>query len=226
MQLERGKGKSQSSSRTACPTLILFPPPHYTNYIIGKLGAGTSQSCKPALYLLENPFSTMTDAIPATPTSPRAPQNPRGGRRRGGSQSNQQFHPDGNQRGHGFRGGRGDRGGRFRGRGNQRQGDFIPDAQLRINHERPTGHPTGESSVDGRPDGERSTLGDQTDHLAVEAQGQPAEEGELCFICASTIDHISIAICNHQTCHICALRLRALYKKRDCAYCKVCGTLL
>lgn len=42
----------------------------------------------------------------------------------------------------------------------------------------------------------------------------------MCFICASKIEHISIAPCNHQTCHICALRLRALYKTRACAHCR------
>lgn len=46
------------------------------------------------------------------------------------------------------------------------------------------------------------------------------EEGEVCFICASPIEHTSIAPCNHQTCHICALRLRALYKTRACAHCR------
>jgi hypothetical protein len=46
------------------------------------------------------------------------------------------------------------------------------------------------------------------------------EEGEECFICASPIEHTSIAPCNHQTCHICALRLRALYKTRACAHCR------
>lgn len=46
------------------------------------------------------------------------------------------------------------------------------------------------------------------------------EDSEVCFICASPIDHISVAPCNHQTCHICALRLRALYKTRACAHCR------
>jgi E3 ubiquitin-protein ligase ZNF598 len=31
---------------------------------------------------------------------------------------------------------------------------------------------------------------------------------------------VSIAPCNHQTCHICSLRLRALYKTRACAHCR------
>ena len=46
-------------------------------------------------------------------------------------------------------------------------------------------------------------------------------EAEVCFICASPVEYNSIAPCNHRTCHICALRLRALYKTRACAHCRV-----
>jgi len=45
-------------------------------------------------------------------------------------------------------------------------------------------------------------------------------EAEVCFICASSVVHNSVAPCNHRTCHICALRLRALYKTRACAHCR------
>ncbi len=45
-------------------------------------------------------------------------------------------------------------------------------------------------------------------------------EVEVCFICASPVVHNSVAPCNHRTCHICALRLRALYKTRACAHCR------
>jgi hypothetical protein len=31
-----------------------------------------------------------------------------------------------------------------------------------------------------------------------------------------------VSPCNHRTCHICALRLRALYKNKACAHCRVC----
>ena len=47
-----------------------------------------------------------------------------------------------------------------------------------------------------------------------------AVEAEVCFICASAVVHNSVAPCNHRTCHICALRLRALYKTRACAHCR------
>lgn len=42
----------------------------------------------------------------------------------------------------------------------------------------------------------------------------------MCFICASHVSHYSVAPCNHRTCHICALRLRALYKTKACAHCR------
>lgn len=46
-------------------------------------------------------------------------------------------------------------------------------------------------------------------------------ETELCFICAEPVQLYSVAPCNHRTCHVCAVRLRALYKKRECTFCKV-----
>lgn len=45
-------------------------------------------------------------------------------------------------------------------------------------------------------------------------------EAEICFICASPVVHNAVAPCNHRTCHICALRLRALYKTKTCAHCR------
>ena len=58
-----------------------------------------------------------------------------------------------------------------------------------------------------------------------EARGQDANDddvdAEMCFICASPVVHNSVAPCSHRTCHICALRLRALYKTRACAHCRV-----
>jgi E3 ubiquitin-protein ligase ZNF598 len=53
------------------------------------------------------------------------------------------------------------------------------------------------------------------------APDKPETEPEVCFICASPVEHYSVAPCNHRTCHICALRMRALYKTKDCAHCRV-----
>ncbi|OBW64177.1 MAG: hypothetical protein AUREO_057560 [Aureobasidium pullulans] len=58
--------------------------------------------------------------------------------------------------------------------------------------------------------------------LALVPQGEDGEdvEAEVCFICASPVVHQSVAPCNHRTCHICSLRLRALYKTKTCAHCR------
>ncbi|CAK7274926.1 hypothetical protein SEPCBS119000_006423 [Sporothrix epigloea] len=45
-------------------------------------------------------------------------------------------------------------------------------------------------------------------------------EAEVCFICANPLVHHAIAPCNHLTCHICALRMRALYRTKDCPHCR------
>jgi hypothetical protein len=56
--------------------------------------------------------------------------------------------------------------------------------------------------------------------LVPAATDAEAEEGEVCFICASPVQHLAVAPCNHRTCHICSLRLRALYKTKTCAHCR------
>jgi hypothetical protein len=56
---------------------------------------------------------------------------------------------------------------------------------------------------------------------ALPAATDDADDGEVCFICASKVEHTSVSPCNHRTCHICALRLRALYKNKGCAHCRV-----
>lgn len=52
-----------------------------------------------------------------------------------------------------------------------------------------------------------------------------SETGDLdiCWICAEPVKYYSLSECNHRTCHVCAIRLRALYKKTDCTFCKVSG---
>ncbi|KAI7871344.1 hypothetical protein BDF14DRAFT_1691282, partial [Spinellus fusiger] len=43
---------------------------------------------------------------------------------------------------------------------------------------------------------------------------------ELCYICTEPIVTYAVSPCDHRTCHLCAVRLRSLYKTRHCAYCK------
>ncbi|KAG0314899.1 hypothetical protein BGZ99_007779 [Dissophora globulifera] len=45
-------------------------------------------------------------------------------------------------------------------------------------------------------------------------------EQHSCFICTENIVIFAVSDCNHRTCHLCSLRLRALYKTKNCAYCK------
>ena len=47
------------------------------------------------------------------------------------------------------------------------------------------------------------------------------EDTGMCWICREPVKYYSISECNHRTCHVCALRLRALYKRQDCTFCKV-----
>ncbi|KAI9883486.1 MAG: hypothetical protein M1823_004755 [Watsoniomyces obsoletus] len=67
-------------------------------------------------------------------------------------------------------------------------------------------------------------VGSESEAKDTETNGlpEPADDAdaEICFICASQVVHNAIAPCNHRTCHICALRLRALYKTKACAHCR------
>ncbi|KIJ59677.1 hypothetical protein HYDPIDRAFT_100159 [Hydnomerulius pinastri MD-312] len=47
-----------------------------------------------------------------------------------------------------------------------------------------------------------------------------ADDAAVCWICAEPVKYYSVSACNHRTCHVCSLRLRALYKKLDCTFCK------
>jgi hypothetical protein len=47
------------------------------------------------------------------------------------------------------------------------------------------------------------------------------DDSAVCWICAEPVKYYSLSECNHRTCHVCAIRLRALYKKTDCTFCKV-----
>lgn len=75
-------------------------------------------------------------------------------------------------------------------------------------------HPAGDAA---KPEGEATSR----KQLVAPATDEP-DDGEICYICASTVEHTSVAPCNHRTCHICALRLRAFYKNKACAHCRVC----
>ncbi|KAJ7649082.1 hypothetical protein DFH06DRAFT_1421568 [Mycena polygramma] len=48
---------------------------------------------------------------------------------------------------------------------------------------------------------------------------ESTEDVAICWICAEPVKHYAVSGCNHRTCHVCSLRLRAFYKKTDCTFC-------
>ncbi len=55
-------------------------------------------------------------------------------------------------------------------------------------------------------------------------EGSSAEDdddAEVCFICAGPVVYEALTPCNHRSCHVCALRMRALYKDKKCSHCRV-----
>ncbi len=60
-----------------------------------------------------------------------------------------------------------------------------------------------------------------TDVSASQTEEPQDDSQDLCWICAEPVKYYAVSVCNHRTCHVCALRLRVLYKKLDCTFCKV-----
>jgi hypothetical protein len=158
------------------------------------------------------------------PTSPHENHTFHRNRRRGAPGQGMRAAQNGSVRGAGFRGGRSDRGTRGRGQPNH---NSVPSSNgaLGPSNRRPPGFsPDAVNGVVdahlGQDKGVQETPSNSSENVV-----DDSPEGDVCFICASTIEHTSIAPCNHQTCHICSLRLRALYKTRACAHCRVSENL-
>ena len=127
--------------------------------------------------------------------------------------------------------GEGERGGRGRGRGqrvNRSEGRGNQKTRRQpneSNHQSPPIPPPPGLGSGGTSSGRSTRDAKMTEGEVLQGQQQDKEredvEAEVCFICASPVIHNSVAPCNHRTCHICALRLRALYKTRACAHCRV-----
>lgn len=113
------------------------------------------------------------------------------------------------------------RGGGGRGRG---RGDGATGGAAGRGLREQGDHPTAENT-DAPVPGEPTTSGPKVPNFKQQTQpaadGEEGEEADVCFICANPVTHSSIAPCNHVTCHICALRMRALYKTKDCPHCRV-----
>lgn len=157
------------------------------------------------------------------PTSPNENHTFHRDRRRGAPVGGIHATQNGNLRGAGFRGGRSDRGRRGRGQSSYNR---MPSSNGASgpNSGWPPGLPS--DAMNGAVASTDAPLGQakgssEPSLNASENIVDDSADGEVCFICASTIEHTSTAPCNHQTCHICSLRLRALYKTRACAHCRV-----
>ena len=121
-----------------------------------------------------------------------------------------------------FRGrGRGQRASDGTGRGQRQQRQAPAQADQPFVPTPPPPNPNRRSLSSAHPIGDAEIKDRVVDGKTPDDQSQDVE-AEVCFICASPVIHNSIAPCNHRTCHICALRLRALYKTRACAHCRVC----
>ncbi|KAL4064806.1 hypothetical protein V8B97DRAFT_1875710 [Scleroderma yunnanense] len=99
-----------------------------------------------------------------------------------------------------------------RGRGGRRGGSRASQGK----HDKP------EPPPNTTPAEETSSVPEGTVKDTSDAQNTVAEVSDtaICWICAEPVKYYSVSACNHRTCHICALRLRALYKKLDCTFCK------
>ena len=59
-------------------------------------------------------------------------------------------------------------------------------------------------------------------HGRPSASAAPTASGHLCVVCCDPIEYFSLGPCNHhEVCHVCSLRMRALYKNNACSFCKV-----
>ncbi|KAK9456381.1 hypothetical protein V1511DRAFT_278381 [Dipodascopsis uninucleata] len=58
------------------------------------------------------------------------------------------------------------------------------------------------------------------DRIESSEPSAPGSKTEICFICAEPVKYSAVSPCNHRSCHICALRMRALYKTNACVHCR------
>ncbi|KAG1863606.1 hypothetical protein DFJ58DRAFT_774056 [Suillus subalutaceus] len=107
----------------------------------------------------------------------------------------------------------------------QAQTQTSPSAKRgkRGGHRGQGGHRGGGKSR-GRKNSSAAAPADPVSTQPTQNEVAPAPEATddavVCWICAEPVKYYSVSACNHRTCHVCALRLRALYKKLDCTFCK------
>lgn len=154
--------------------------------------------------------SAPTSTISTTGPPPSAPTGPSNSIQSRSDQS-QPASRTKQSRGGGTANGNGSGGATARGRGKGKARGGKP---------RPNGHhPSNQNQQSkGKGKGEAS---DEEEEVQEEEEEEVDPDADLCFICAEPVKLYSVAPCDHRTCHVCAVRLRALYKKMECTFCKV-----
>ncbi|KAG2349998.1 hypothetical protein BDR05DRAFT_972889 [Suillus weaverae] len=79
------------------------------------------------------------------------------------------------------------------------------------------GHRGGGGKSRGRKDSSAAAPANPVPTQPTQNEVAPAPEATDDAV---PVKYYSVSACNHRTCHVCALRLRALYKKLDCTFCK------
>lgn len=126
--------------------------------------------------------------------------------------------------------GAGGSGGRKKGKGKagkNRRGSAPAQGQNHQQRDKEKGKAKAPPGAQEKSDEGRTSPSSPTE--ATTGAGAGTEGGDtvesICWICAEPVKYYSVSKCNHRTCHVCALRVRALYEKLDCAFCKVCAQL-
>lgn len=113
-------------------------------------------------------------------------------------------------------GGRGGRGNRSKGKGGGRSGSNNDTAAAAAGENK-----DGAASATTLKNPAAQNLAAAARPANAAGDEDVPDDEDVCFICANTIAYHSITPCNHSTCHICGLRMRALYKDKNCAHCRV-----
>ena len=119
----------------------------------------------------------------------------------------------------------------YRGNRYRRQQGGRPYQQRRHSNPRTSASQNSRVAVDSRVAAANRSPSNAVDSRVAVASHSPSNvngdqnslspNDSTCFICAEPIQYLAVSECNHKYCHLCSLRLRALYKNKNCAYCKV-----
>ncbi|KAI5794636.1 hypothetical protein FPQ18DRAFT_256801 [Pyronema domesticum] len=146
----------------------------------------------------------------------------RGGRRggRGGGQGGEGSANRGRNGGRSNGNGNATGGGRSNGNSNSTGGELSKEGQSRARRS----HGKGRTGNPQAKEGNATVRVGQPVPVSQTPSGDNEEasdtDGSMCFICANTVKYTAIPPCNHETCHVCSLRMRALYKSKACAHCR------